>query len=73
MPKTPKPDTDLPLFQYWQRQPRRPVPPVIFLPGATTAEGEPRPALVIPGRRFPVAFPSLAAALAAQRRFGGAA
>jgi hypothetical protein len=63
------------LFQWaaYQRVCGRLLATLIYLPGAVTAEGEPRPALVIPGRRLPLAFRSMADALAAQRRMGGLA
>jgi hypothetical protein len=40
---------------------------LVLLHGCADAEGNPRPALMIPGRRLPVAFRSIAAALAAKR------
>jgi len=40
---------------------------MVLLHGCPDAEGEPRPALLIAGRRLPVAFPTLATALAAKR------
>lgn len=62
----------LPLFEWTALPPRqaRPSgPPVrmLLLHGCPDAMGDPRPALLIPGRRLPVAFPTLAAALAAKR------
>lgn len=66
------PTAPLPLFDWMQ-----PVPPpqrpaglpvrVLLLHGCNDAEGEPRPALLIPGRSLPVAFATVAAALAAKR------
>lgn len=66
------PATPLPLFD-WNPpdpSPRRPAGlpvRVLLLHGCRDAEGEPRPALLIPGRSLPVAFPTLAAALDAKR------
>lgn len=40
---------------------------VILHPALCDAAGEPRPCLLLPGRRAPVAFPNMAAALAALR------
>lgn len=75
MPKHPRKKSDLPLFLWAKAQDHasRPVPKLILLSGAPTPDGDPRPALVIPGRRFPVVFASMADALAAQRAFRGAA
>ncbi|HWX49672.1 MAG TPA: hypothetical protein VNZ61_16615 [Roseomonas sp.] len=36
---------------------------VLLLPDAADPEGQPRPALAVPGRRLPVLYPSLHAAL----------
>ena len=40
---------------------------VMLLHGYPDAEGQPRPAVMLPGRRFPTVFPSMAAALATIR------
>lgn len=62
----------LPLFAWAARQatPLRPTAPaarIVLLDTCRDADGQPRPALMIPGRRLPVAFHTLAAALAALR------
>lgn len=44
-----------------------PLARLVLLTGCCTAEGEPRPALLLPGRRAPVAYASMAEALAAKR------
>ncbi len=66
------PAAPLPLFDWMPPAtlPRRPAGPpvrVLLLHGCRDAEGEPRPALLIPGQRLPVAFRTIAAALAAKR------
>jgi hypothetical protein len=66
---TTKPESpaSLPLFEWAAR--RDAAPPrarLILMDTARDADGMPRAALLIPGRRLPTAFPSLAAALAAQ-------
>jgi hypothetical protein len=63
--------TPLPLFD-WVPPPKRasssaPIARLVLLHGCADAGGDPRPALVIPGRRWPVAFPNITAALAAKR------
>ncbi|WP_160935891.1 hypothetical protein [Teichococcus coralli] len=40
---------------------------VLLLPDAADREGEPRPALAVPGHRLPLIYPTLAAALQAKR------
>jgi hypothetical protein len=42
---------------------------VLLLPDAMDPQGEPRPALAIPGRRLPVVYPTVTAALEAKRGF----
>jgi len=42
-----------------------PVPRLVLLADALSPDGEPRAALLMPGRRLPVLFPSIAAASAA--------
>lgn len=56
----------LPLFVWAasQAKPSRPLVRLIYMAGAVTAEGEQRVGLLIAGRAHPLAFPSLAAALA---------
>ncbi|GBQ91499.1 hypothetical protein AA23498_1198 [Acetobacter nitrogenifigens DSM 23921 = NBRC 105050] len=46
---------------------RSPVPRLILLSDARSPDGEPRAALLMPGSRLPVVFPSIAAASAAAR------
>lgn len=65
-PATPPP---LPLFA-WAAANAAPAAPrsrLILLETCLDADGQPRPALLIPGRRVPLAFRTMAAALAAQR------
>lgn len=55
--------------------PPRPIgPPVrmLLLHGCPDAGGKPRPARLILGRRLPVAYPALAATLAAKRQMEAA-
>lgn len=64
------PQAPMPLFA-WAFQhaaPKQPLARLIYLPGAMTPEGEQRVALLIPGRRLPVAFRCMADALDALRR-----
>ncbi len=60
----------LPLFAWASRDEarrRQPAPiRLVLLEACRNAEGEPRPALMVPGARLPVIFPTLAAALAAK-------
>ena len=49
-------------------RPTAPAARIVLLDACRDAEGQPRPALMIPGRRLPVAFPTIAAALAELRR-----
>jgi len=56
----------LPLFD-WRPAPR-PVPRLLLLHYLPDAEGQPVPALLLPGDRRPVPFRSLAAARAALAR-----
>jgi len=63
----------LPLFAWAARRaaashPTAPAARIVLLDTCRDAEGQPRPALMIPGRRLPVAFPTIAAALAELRR-----
>jgi hypothetical protein len=44
-----------------------PTPRLTLRPDLATADGEPRACLALPGRPLPLAFPTLAAALAALR------
>lgn len=57
----------LPLFAWAARQPRAAATGarLILRDDLRDAEGQPRACLAIPGRRLPLAFPSIAAALAA--------
>jgi hypothetical protein len=63
----------LPLFAWAIRHLsalRRAAPPpvrVVLLHGCPDEEGQPRPALMGAGRRTPVVFPTIAAALAAKK------
>lgn len=61
----------LPLFAWAAAQPATFRPRIVLLHGCPDADGEPRPALLMPGQRVPRAFPTLAAALAAQRQAEG--
>jgi hypothetical protein len=56
----------LPLFAWAASQPMTPrlLVRLIYMSGAVTPEGEQRVGLLIPGCPTPMAFPSLAAALA---------
>ncbi|MCB4820752.1 hypothetical protein [Roseicella aerolata] len=45
-----------------------PLPRLVLLPDCCDANGEPRAGLMIPGHRLPIAFPSMAAAVAELRR-----
>lgn len=56
----------LPLFD-WAARHHRPATGarIVLRDDLRDAEGEPRACLVIPGRRLPLAFPSIPAALAA--------
>ena len=59
----------LPLFE-WVPPVRVTSPPVharlMLLHGCRDSDGQPRPALMIPGQRSPTVFPNIAAALAAK-------
>ncbi len=57
----------LPLFEWAARRQRSaaPAPRLILRADLRDADGEPRACLAIPGRRLPLAFPSIPAALAA--------
>ena len=44
-----------------------PAARILLLDTCRDAEGQPRPGLLIPGRRLPVVFPTIAAALAAKK------
>ena len=57
----------LPLFEWAARRQRiaASVPRLILRADLRDADGEPRACLSIPGRRLPLAFPSIPAALAA--------
>ncbi|SFK99452.1 hypothetical protein SAMN02745775_113127 [Falsiroseomonas stagni DSM 19981] len=59
----------LPLFAWAARHPRPPAIGARLLLRADMldADGEPRACIAIPGRRVPLAYPNLAAALAALR------
>lgn len=56
----------LPLFA-WAARNHRPAPraSIVLRDDLRDAEGEPRACIVIPGRRLPLAFPNIPAALAA--------
>jgi hypothetical protein len=64
----------LPLFAWAARQPRHATtgPRLILRDDLRDAEGSPRACIVIPGRRLPLAFPSIPAALAALARMEAA-
>ena len=57
----------LPLFEWAARRQRiaAPAPRLILRADLRDADGEPRACLAIPGRRLPLAFPNMPAALAA--------
>jgi hypothetical protein len=46
---------------------------IVLLDAGRDAEGQPRPALLIPGRRHPTVFPTMHAALACKARLEGIA
>lgn len=48
-----------------------PTPRLTLRPDLATPDGEPRPCITIPGRPLPLAFPNMAAALAALREMEG--
>ena len=58
-------DAPLPLFD-WRPLSPRPAVRLLMLHHDPNPEGEPRPALLLPGRRVPIPFRNLAAALAAK-------
>jgi hypothetical protein len=67
-----KPLATLPLFD-WRPEPRHtlrigPSPRLVLLADCPTADGEPRAGIVIPGRPLPIAFATMAAAVAALRQ-----
>ena len=64
----------LPLFEWAARRQRSAasVPRLILRADLRDADGEPRACLAIPGRRLPLAFPSIPAALAALTRMEAA-
>jgi len=49
-----------------------PVPHSVLLTDCPTADGEPRAGIIIPGRRLPLAFANMAAAVKALRQMGAA-
>jgi len=59
----------LPLFAWAarQHQPTAPRPRLLLRDDLRDADGEPRFCISIPGRRLPVAYPTINAALAALR------
>jgi hypothetical protein len=61
----------LPLFDWAARRvllaTAHPALRLVLLDACRDAEGQPRPALLIPGRRGPTVFPTIEAALAAKR------
>lgn len=61
-----RPDAPLPLFEWMPPALPRVVVPLVMVDGCPDAEGQPRPALLIPGSRIPRLFVNLAAALAAK-------
>jgi hypothetical protein len=64
----------LPLFEWASRRQRiaATAPRLILRADLCDAEGEPRACLSIPGRRLPLAFPNIPAALAALARMDAA-
>lgn len=73
-PSRPKMRAPLPLFE-WRPVPKPapipvagPAPRLVLLHHCPTADGEPRPGILIPGNRVPRAFATMAAALAALRQ-----
>ncbi|HJS85710.1 MAG TPA: hypothetical protein VJ779_09630 [Acetobacteraceae bacterium] len=65
----------LPLFAWAARQQRRTVggPRLVLRDDLRDPDGEPRACILIPGRRVPLAFPNISAAVAALRRMEGTA
>ncbi len=63
----------LPLFEWARRRPKAahaaaPGARLVLLHACPDAEGQPRPALLLPGQRVPRVFRSLGAALAAKQQ-----
>jgi hypothetical protein len=56
----------MPLFEWMPATPPRLVVPLVMMNCWPDAEGQPRPALLLPGSRIPRPFRNLAAALAAK-------
>lgn len=48
-----------------------PIPRIMLRDDLRNADGEPRPCITWPGRKTPIAFPSISAALAALREMEG--
>jgi hypothetical protein len=68
-----QPAAPLPLFAWAARQPRpAPVARLVLRDDLRDADGAPRACIVIPGRRAPLAFPTIAEALAALQRMEAA-
>ena len=65
----------LPLFAWAARQQRPTLggPRLVLRDDLRDPDGEPRACVLIPGRRVPLAFPSVSTVVAALRRMGGAA
>jgi hypothetical protein len=61
----------MPLFEHANR--RRAEPRVILLDGCRDADGQPRAAVVVPGRPTPTVYPTLAAATRAAQQYMEAA
>jgi hypothetical protein len=49
-----------------------PIPRLVLLTDCPTADGEPRAGIIIPGRRLPLAFADMAAAVKALRQMEAA-
>lgn len=49
-----------------------PAPRLTLRADLRDAEGQPRPCLILPGRKLPIAFPTISAALAALARMEAA-
>lgn len=66
--------TPLPLFAWaaLHHRPHSPRARIVLRDDLRDAEGEPRACIVMPGRRLPLAFPNIPAALAALAHMEGA-
>jgi hypothetical protein len=70
---TAQPAAPLPLFAWAARQHRpAPVARLVLRDDLRDADGAPRACIVFPGRRAPLAFPTIEAALAALQRMEAA-